>query len=97
MNSSSLIAAGSKRCDGMAFPGKGEAVRVAPEPVLVAGSKICGRPAKFPARMAKEGTLITLCVCLRLRRDSKFEVKNSLFLPLKILGIRTGPPSVNPY
>src|SRR6266853_137780 len=97
MNSSSFTAAGSKRCEGMTLPGNGDAVRVAPEPDLVAGSKFCGRPAKLPARIAREGTLSTLCVCLRLRSDSKFDVKNSLFLPLNSFGIRIGPPRVKPY
>src|SRR5437867_1162485 len=97
MNSSSFVETGSTRDAGTLLPGNAVAVKDALEPVRVAGSKIWGNPEKFPARIAGEGTLRTVWLCFRLRSDSKFDVKNSRFLPLKILGIHTGPPRVNPY
>ena len=37
------------------------------------------------------------CVVRRSRSSSRFDMKKSLSLPLKILGIEIGPPRVKPY
>src|SRR5690349_22713464 len=85
---------------GMTFPGNGVADVAIPAALKtrVRGSKMLRPEAeKSPLRMALVATEELTCVVSRSRSSSRLDMKKSLSLPLKILGIEIGPPRVKPY
>ena len=60
----------------------------------VSGSCSCvGTAEKSPLRMAGVSVVADVTVVVRDLNPSKFDMKNSRFLPLNSFGIATGPPA----